>query len=111
MNDNTGERAESHLGHYGLGASKLDIQPLIEQRIKENTPSAKRLRQSRKVQTKRRELKVFDRTKSTSALLKMKPKVPSLFVLGDVAGVLEGFVTGGARLGIRAEGAVLATSE
>ena len=71
----TGGRADSHLGHYGLGASKLEIQPLIDQRIKDNTSSAKRKKQSFKIQNKRRAVKVFDRTKSTSALLKMKPEV------------------------------------
>ena len=77
----TGSRAESHLGHYGLGASKLEIQPLIDQRIKDNTCSAKRRKQSRKIQSKRREVKVFDRTMTTSALLRMKPEVKNDIII------------------------------
>jgi hypothetical protein len=30
----SGARAESHLGHYGPGSSKLQIQPLIEKYLK-----------------------------------------------------------------------------
>ncbi|KAK7101597.1 uncharacterized protein [Littorina saxatilis] len=80
----SGNRSESHLGHYGLGASKLDIQPLIEQNIKENTSSAKRKRQSMRIQSKRRGVNVFDRTKTTSALLRMKPQVKSRPTSEDV---------------------------
>lgn len=73
----TGTRAQSHLGQYGLGASRLEIQPLIENTIKENTPAAKRLRKSWSIQNKRRAITLFDRTKSTSALLKMKQQMKS----------------------------------
>ncbi|RUS73734.1 hypothetical protein EGW08_018495, partial [Elysia chlorotica] len=74
--ENSGQ-ADPNMGRYGPGSSKLEIQPLIQKKIKESTPSAKRKRQSKKILATRKNIKVFDRTKPTSALLKMKEKIAS----------------------------------
>ena len=64
--------AGGNLGHYGVGASKWQLQPLIEQKIKDDSPSARRQRHSAMILNRRRGVFVFDRTKTTSALLRMK---------------------------------------
>ncbi|GFN77360.1 hypothetical protein PoB_000386600 [Plakobranchus ocellatus] len=70
-------KGDPNMGRYGPGTSKLEIQPLIQKKIKESTPSAKRKRQSKKILATRKNIKVFDRTKPTSALFKMKEKIVS----------------------------------
>ncbi|XP_067683738.1 uncharacterized protein [Haliotis asinina] len=65
---------EDDLGTYGPGASKVEIQDLIEKKIKQSSPSAKRRRDARKHLNHRNRVEVFDRNLPTSALLKSKVK-------------------------------------
>ncbi|CAL1539520.1 unnamed protein product [Lymnaea stagnalis] len=62
---------------YDLELSRQDIQTLIQKKLKDSTPSAKRKRQSKNILNSRRLIQVFDRTQSTSALLRMKDKIAS----------------------------------
>lgn len=71
-------RRNSHLGAYGLGASRLDLLPLIEQSVKDDSPAARRRTKSQRIQSRRRQVPVFDRTQTTSALLKMRSQVSDL---------------------------------
>ncbi|XP_025107800.1 uncharacterized protein LOC112572373 [Pomacea canaliculata] len=70
-------RRNSHLGAYGLGASRLDLLPLIEQSVKDDSPAARRRTKSQRIQSRRRQVPVFDRTQTTSALLKMRSQIMS----------------------------------
>lgn len=65
---------EGSMGRYGLGSSKIEIQDLIEKKIKQSSPSAKRRRDARKHLNHRSRVEVFDRNLTTSALLKSKVK-------------------------------------
>ncbi|XP_076469547.1 uncharacterized protein LOC143299913 [Babylonia areolata] len=73
----TGRRAESHLGFYGAGASKTRIQPEIDRTVRENTRSALRRKNSVRILRERRAVPLFDRTRTTSALLRMKSEIQS----------------------------------
>ncbi|KAK0064162.1 hypothetical protein Bpfe_006347 [Biomphalaria pfeifferi] len=62
---------------YDLGLSRKELKEMIEEKVKESTPSAKRQKLCQHILNTRRLVKVFDRTKSTSALLKMKDSIVS----------------------------------
>lgn len=61
-------------GRYGLGCSKNDLEPLIQNQRYEMTPEVIRKRQAELLLSRRKKMEVFDRRISTSALLERMTK-------------------------------------
>ncbi|ESO99127.1 hypothetical protein LOTGIDRAFT_173922 [Lottia gigantea] len=59
----------SALGKYGIGTAKVEIQPMINKRVKDATPSAIRRREAKKLVRRRKKVHVWDRTLDTPDLL------------------------------------------
>ncbi|XP_059144679.1 uncharacterized protein LOC131931833 [Physella acuta] len=55
--------------------ARQELHALIQEKLKESTPSAKRRKRCQHILQKRRPLKIFDRTQTTSALLRMKDAI------------------------------------
>ncbi|KAH9494539.1 hypothetical protein Btru_042381 [Bulinus truncatus] len=73
----TGGDDVTYSGLYDLGLSRKELKEMIQEKIKDSTPSARRQKLCRHILHSRKLITVFDRTKSTSALLKMRQSISS----------------------------------
>ena len=73
LNDRNPQHSDLY-GRYGPETSRIDLIPLIEAELHMMTPQSKRKMKAQELLQQRRRLRVFDRSLSTEALLRIRIK-------------------------------------